>query len=74
MDFKERQKENMNYRQIRMEIEKWRRNFKLTKRKKTIKSLHVSTNKRYFMKNNYNFQRVSLFDILFCKSLQFSSV
>ena len=42
--------------------------------KKTINSLYVSSNNRYFMKNNYNFQKVSLFDILFCKSLQFSSV
>lgn len=33
MDFKERRKGNMNYRQIRMEIEKWRRNFKLTERR-----------------------------------------
>ena len=48
MDFKERQKGNMNYKQIRMEIEKRGRNFKLTKRKKTIKqkfSRNVSGNK-----------------------------
>lgn len=54
MDFKERQKGNMNYKQMRMEIEKWRRNFKLTKRK-TIKQRKSA--EMYLEINNTSLER-----------------
>lgn len=55
MDFKERQKGNMNCKQMRMEIEKWRRNFKLTKRKETIKQRKSA--EMYLEINNTSLER-----------------